>query len=73
MGLPYAIQQILNDQADEINNNKPIDMWTSQAEEQYQAQMQSLNSNMYFYHTMNIGVDKFIRKIGGFYGNIYIS
>ncbi|KAI7892264.1 P-loop containing nucleoside triphosphate hydrolase protein [Mucor mucedo] len=73
MGLPYAIQQILDDQTDEINNNKPIDMWTSQAEEQYQAQMQSLNSNMYFYHTMNIGVDKFIRKIGGFYGNIYIS
>lgn len=58
--MPYAIQQILDDQANETNNNKPIDMWTSQAEEQYQAQMQSLNSNICSNHTMNIGSEKFI-------------
>ncbi|GAA5796705.1 hypothetical protein HPULCUR_002080 [Helicostylum pulchrum] len=40
--LPLTIQQILDDQADEINHKESIDMWTSQAEEKYQAQMQSL-------------------------------
>ncbi|GAA5815536.1 hypothetical protein MFLAVUS_009048 [Mucor flavus] len=40
--LPLTIQQILDDQADEISHKESIDMWTSQAEEKYQAQMQSL-------------------------------
>ncbi|KAG2228952.1 hypothetical protein INT48_008020 [Thamnidium elegans] len=42
LSLPLTIQQILDDQAEEINHKGPIDMWTFQAEEKYQSQMQSL-------------------------------
>jgi hypothetical protein len=74
IGLPHAIQQILNDQADEANNNKAIDMWTSQAEGKYQAQMQSLNSNISFLTYDNIlALTNLIRKTCRFYGNVYIS